>query len=353
MREYRRAFAAFFALAFTATAHDFTRSEAKIEAHGDTVRTVLTLNLAGLDSRTLAHPLRFDATGRITSAQLDAAIPAIFGVAERHYAIRAAGVAPLTTALQNYVLVDGHVVRMEILSRFPSEVTALEITSTLYEIMSPGHRHLMNVTLNGVQHEAILDASTRTASFSGVATTRFETFLRFTRLGVEHIFTGYDHLAFLLGLLIATATLGSLIEVITSFTVAHSITLALATFNVIALPARLTESAIAISIGYIALENLLGFRAVKRRYITFFFGLIHGFGFSSVLREMDLPRSGLALSLFSFNFGVEIGQLIFVLMLFPLVRDLTDRGWKNLQPAVSCAIGCLAVWWFVRRAFFF
>ena len=127
--------------------------------------------------------------------------------------------------------------------------------------------------------------------------------------------------------------------------------MALATFSVILLPSRLTESLIALSILYVAVENLLDFRAMKRYYITFLFGLIHGFGFSSVLREMDLPRSSLALSLFSFNLGVEIGQITFVLLIFPLVQDLVKSGWTRLKPAVSIGIGCLAVYWFVQRAF--
>jgi hypothetical protein len=205
--------------------------------------------------------------------------------------------------------------------------------------------------LNGILHEAILDSRTREATFTGVKTTKLQTLWRFVRLGVEHIFTGYDHLAFLLGLLVATATLGSLVKIITSFTIAHSITLALATFNLVILPTRLTESLIALSIGYVATENLLDFRAMKRYYITFLFGLVHGFGFSNVLREMDLPKSSLALSLFSFNAGVEIGQITFVLLIFPLVQDLVSSGWKRLKPAVSIGVACLAVYWFVQRAF--
>src|ERR1700735_3366337 len=201
----------------------------------------------------------------------------------------------------------------------------------------------MNVRLNGTLHEAILDARTQQATFSGVKATNLQTLWRFVRLGVEHIFTGYDHLAFLLGLLVATATLGSLVKIITSFTIAHSITLALATFNIVMLPSRLTESLIALSIGYVAAENLFNFRAMKRYYITFLFGLVHGFGFSNVLREMDLPRASLALSLFSFNAGVEIGQITFVMLIFPLVRELTSSGWKRLKLAASFGSALSAV----------
>ncbi len=267
-----------------------------------------------------------------------------------HYFVRGPEL-PLQTTIEKYSLLPGSLAQMRILYLFPRDVTTLEVHSTLHEIMPPGHQHLMSVRLNGTLHEAILDAGTQEATFSGVSTTRLQTFWRFARLGVEHIFTGYDHLAFLLGLLVATATLGSLVKIVTSFTIAHSITLALATFSVVILPARLTESLIALSIGYVAAENLFDFRLMKRYYITFVFGLIHGFGFSNVLREMDLPRSSLALSLFSFNLGVEIGQITFVLLIFPLVQDLVSSGWKRLKPAVSIGIACLAVYWFVERAF--
>lgn len=316
------------ALPSVASAHDVSRSDSKVEIHGREVRVTVTLNVTELKN----------ARGPVPDIIL------------QHYAVRSPAL-PLDTTVKNYSILPGNLVRTQIDYVFPEDVTTLQVECTLYEIMPSGHQHLMSVKLNGVLHEAILDARIHSAGFSGVKATNLQTFWRFLRLGVEHIFTGYDHLAFLLGLLVATATLGSLVKIITSFTVAHSITLALATFNLIHLPARLTESLIALSIAYVAAENLMNFRAMKRYYITFLFGLVHGFGFSNVLREMDLPPSSLALSLFSFNAGVEIGQVTFVLLIFPLVQDLTSSGWKRLKPAVSIGIGCLAVYWFIQRAF--
>lgn len=333
-------------LAFPALAHDMARSESKIEVRDREVKVALTLNLLELRDPVL----HFDSTGRMTVDDLDRDIGAIYESVKRHYAVRDPD-APVRTTLERYVLIDGHAVHLEMLYVFEHEVTALDVTSTLDQVMAPGHQHLLTVILNGTLHEGVLNASSPHATFTGFGTTRLQTMWKFGRLGVEHIFTGYDHLAFLLGLLVATATLGSLIKIITSFTVAHSITLALATFNVVVLPSRLTESVIALSIFYVAAENLLGFRIMKRYYVTFLFGLVHGFGFSNVLRDMDLPRSSLALSLFSFNLGVEIGQVTFVLLIFPLVQDLVRSGWKRLQPSVSVCIGLLAVYWFVQRAF--
>ena len=312
----------------SAGAHDVSRSDSKVDIQGREVRVTLTLNPTEL----------LDKSGPVPDIVL------------RHYFVSSPA-APLQTTVEKYSMLPGSLAELEILYVFPQDVTTLQVRSTLYEIMPVGHEHLISVRLNGFLHEQILNPGTQQATFTGVKSTNLQTMWAFVHLGVEHIFTGYDHLAFLLGLLVATNTLGSLIKIITSFTIAHSITLALATFNVVILPSRLTESLIALSIGYVAAENLFNFRAMKRYYITFIFGLVHGFGFSNVLREMDLPRSSLALSLFSFNAGVEIGQITFVMLIFPLVQDLTSSGWTRLKPAVSIGIACLAVYWFVERAF--
>jgi hypothetical protein len=337
MRATVAALALLLALHAPARAHDVSRSESKINIDGREVRVVFTLNPAQL-----LQP--------VMPGQVPAALDSIFRAVQDHYSVRSPA-APVRATLEKYQLLANYLLQMDVLYVFAQDVKEIEVTSTMDRIMPAGHEHLMSVRLNGTLHEAILNAGTPSVKFTGVQTTNWQTFWRFTRLGVEHIFTGYDHLAFLLGLLVATTTLGSLVKIVTSFTLAHSITLALATFNLVALPSRLTESLIAVSIGYIAAENLLDFRAMKRYYVTFLFGLVHGFGFSTVLRDMELPRSSLALSLFSFNFGVEIGQITFVLLIFPLVQDLVKSGWNRLKPAVSAGIACLAVYWFVQRAF--
>jgi hypothetical protein len=320
------------AFAPAAFAHDVTRSDSKIEVEGKQVRVALTLNIRELRS------------GRNTD------VTHIYDMVRQHYFVLAPG-DPAASRLQSSEAIGGPLLQLRILYTFPNDVITLKVRSTLYEVMPAGHQHMMSVRAHGFLHEAILEAGRTDATFDATKPSTLKIMWQFVRLGVEHIFAGYDHLAFLLGLLVATATLGSLVKIITSFTIAHSITLALATFNLVNLPSRLTESLIAVSIAYVAAENLLDFRVMKRYYITFFFGLIHGFGFSTVLREMELPRQSLALSLFSFNAGVEIGQVTFVLLIFPLVRDLVTSGWQRLKPAVSVGVGCLAIYWFVQRAF--
>ncbi len=329
----------------TGSAHDMSRSESRVEVQGREVRVALRLNLLEFKN------VDTNGDGIISYDELDDAIDRIYAQVKQHYILGDPG-PPAQVTLKRYGISDAHVLDLELLYVFPGEVTQLKVSSTLDQIAQPGHQHLISVRFAGELQESVLDAANPTAVFKNGGTSYRKTIESFVKLGIGHIFTGYDHLAFLMGLLIVTTTLGSMIKVITSFTVAHSVTLALATFNFVNLPVRLTESLIALSIAYVAAENLLGIRTIERYRITFLFGLIHGFGFSNVLREMQLPRSHLALSLFSFNTGVEIGQILFVLVAFPLIVYLTRSRWQHqIKAAVSATVMCLAVYWFVQRAF--
>jgi HupE/UreJ protein len=154
-------------------------------------------------------------------------------------------------------------------------------------------------------------------------------------------------------------TVGQLTLVVTSFTLAHSITLSLAALNIVTPPARLIEPAIALSIVYVGADNLLvsaprGGRDV-RAWIAFTFGFIHGFGFANVLREMDLPRRALGWSLFSFNVGVEIGQLAVVLVVastLAAVRARSEAVGRRVAFVGSVAVIAAGAFWFVQRVFF-
>ena len=169
-------------------------------------------------------------------------------------------------------------------------------------------------------------------------------------LGVEHILTGYDHLLFLLALLVAGRGMRQLIAIVTSFTVAHSLTLAAATFGLIEPPPRLIEAAIALSIAYVGIENLLVKDVRGRWRLTFVFGLVHGFGFANVLREMELPRAALASSLFTFNAGVELGQVAVLVVVWPVLRAVQKSAYAvNITRAVSAVVIACGVVWFVQR----
>jgi hydrogenase/urease accessory protein HupE len=181
--------------------------------------------------------------------------------------------------------------------------------------------------------------------------------LDFLLLGVKHILTGYDHLLFLFSLLLVTRSIASALKIITAFTVAHSITLALAALNLVRVPASIVEPIIAASILYVGIENLVRGEMPKgRTLLTFAFGLIHGLGFASALREAGLGagHTGIIGPLVSFNLGVELGQVLLAAIALPLlwkvsVHPLLARRWIPVcSVLVALAGGC----WLVQRLWF-
>jgi hydrogenase/urease accessory protein HupE len=214
--------------------------------------------------------------------------------------------------------------------------------------LSPSHRHLAYITAGGSPVNVVLDRAHASWSSGGAAGTVFWSMLK---LGVEHILTGYDHLVFLLGLIIVGGSLRSLVGVVSAFTLAHSITLALAALGVLAPSPRFVEPAIALSIAYVGIENLFVKDASRRWRITFPFGLIHGFGFAGALREIALPRAQIPVALVSFNLGVELGQLAVLALALPLVlaaRRAPRFGERGVR-AVSSTIALAGVVLFVVR----
>ncbi len=334
-----------------ASAHDFSTSYSRLTVDGAQVRAQLTLNL--LDMHT-GPDLDLDQDGFVSYQELEEGIVDLFAAIKANYHVLAPDV-PLESVVDNYDFIADNVARIDIEYTFDHAVNDLTIVSALDRLTQPDHRHLLQIGEGDQARHAVLgvDAPEVVIDYA-TGIPLWVTTLEFAQLGVEHIFSGYDHLAFLLGLLLATTTLLSLAKVVTSFTVAHSVTLALATFGLVAMPARLIESLIALSIAYIAIENFIGRNLVHRWKITFLFGLVHGFGFSNVLQEMELTRRTLAVSLFSFNIGVEAGQFVFVSLLFPVVIYLGRSPWKERVTAVtSVAIMSLGFYWFVQRALFF
>ncbi len=182
-------------------------------------------------------------------------------------------------------------------------------------------------------------------------------FWAFLKLGVEHILTGYDHLLFLCGLLIACRRFRSMALIITCFTLAHTITLALAALDIVSLPGRIVEPLIAATIVFVGVENLLRREEPKGRWaLTFAFGLVHGFGFAGVLREIGLgcDRSSLVLSLFSFNLGVELGQLAVTAVFVPVLWQLRKLPAfaRHGKFIISIVVALLGAYWLVERLFF-
>ena len=196
------------------------------------------------------------------------------------------------------------------------------------------------------------------AAVLGAERSSWERATTYLWLGVEHILLGFDHLLFVLGLLLLVRGWRHLIATVTAFTVAHSVTLALATFGLVTVRPELVEALIALSIVFVAVEIVrarqveAGITARWPWLVAFGFGLLHGLGFASALRELGLPSGDIPLALLVFNVGVELGQLLFIaacfLVWWPL-RDLArGRRWAPLVPAY--AIGSLAAFWFLGRA---
>ena len=238
--------------------------------------------------------------------------------------------------------------------RCPGEIGRLRIRDDMSEALGKDHHTLTLIVWSGGSQQFAFGADARETS---VAVTEEAHASRgagsFFPLGIEHILTGYDHLLFLLALMLRGGGLWSLLKIITAFTVAHSITLALAALDLVVLPSALVESVIALSIAYVALENLLPRYAVSRRWaVSFLFGLMHGFGFSSVLREIGLPKENLLLSLLNFNLGVEVGQLTVVLLVVPILMRLKSKPWEpRMVATVSAVILAVGLVLFVDRAF--
>jgi hypothetical protein len=229
----------------------------------------------------------------------------------------------------------------------------LTLAAPILDALAPGHRHLARIFRAGQPQVKVLDRAHATWVIGGAATTSsfVATAWSMVKLGVEHILTGVDHLVFLLGLILVGGRLRSLIGVVTAFTVAHSITLALAALTVFAPSPRLVEPAIALSIAYVGVENLFVKDASKRWRITFPFGLVHGFGFAGALREIALPRAQVPVALVSFNLGVEVGQLAVLSVALPVILAAREAAWFGDRGVklLSLAIAAGGVVLFVAR----
>lgn len=231
-------------------------------------------------------------------------------------------------------------------------VGALEVWVGWPERFGDAHKNLARISLPGQPLvQAVFSAESPQQTFTGQQSL-WEQLFEFAALGVEHIFLGYDHVLFLLALIVVGGRLLSLVKVVTAFTVAHSITLCLAALEIVRLPSEWIEAGIALSIVYVAAENFWLKRPDYRWTITFAFGLVHGFGFANVLRELGLPTHGLVASLFAFNAGVEIGQVGIVALVFPLIAWLGRQSYqRTVVLVVSAVIGLFGVGWFVERVF--
>jgi tetrahydromethanopterin S-methyltransferase subunit B len=246
---------------------------------------------------------------------------------------------------------------------------SIDVDYSLFFDLDPTHRGLLRVDRAGEAVTGVLSPDQPRLEVRADGRSRLEQLADYLREGVWHIWIGFDHILFLVSLLLPSVyvfrggrwapagrfgdAFWDVFKVATAFTVAHSITLSLAALSVIALPSRLVESVIALSVLLAALNNLWPVVRGRRWLVAFGFGLIHGFGFASVLADLGLPRDALLLALVGFNLGVEAGQLAIVAAFLPLAYALrASLAYRRVVlVGGSAAIALVASLWMIERAF--
>jgi hydrogenase/urease accessory protein HupE len=329
-------------------AHDPGLSSVELELAGRGLRATLTF--ARADAALLAASGESGGTRDVRPAPPPAALEVLAGMLLEVEidGARAAGAARASADAGN----------VQVTLDYPGPVSArLSVRSRVFALLPRGHRQYLSLRDGSgrVVADRLLEAGAERFEIPVDAAwkPRPAPVGRFLTLGIEHILTGWDHLVFLAGILLAGASGRTALRIITSFTVAHSITLGLGALGVVTPPSRLVEPAIALSIVYVGLENVFSHNLERRWLLTFAFGLTHGFGFASALRELrfDAQPGGVLVPLVSFNFGVELGQLAVAMLLLPVVWRLRERpGFATRWvPAASVLIALAGLYWFFER----
>jgi hydrogenase/urease accessory protein HupE len=337
-----------------AQAHDPGLSVATARPAGAAL--IIHLAMARSDVERLI-PLDANHDGRITEAEFQAALPQLQTVARQAFQVTASGrVLVPTNLLVQLDQRDG--VQFQI--PFQGVATgAVSIRATLLDKLPRGHRQFFSLRDQDqrLMAERMLDATspavTAELTERPSPTGQPHSFREFLGLGVTHIATGYDHLLFLLGLLLVGGSLRAALQIITSFTLAHSITLALATLNLINIPSKIIEPLIAASIVFVGLQNILARGMEKRWLLTFGFGLIHGCGFASALRDLGIGANGssIVVPLVSFNLGVELGQSAIAALALPCIwRCQTSPLFvRRFVPIGSVIVVLAGSYWLIER----
>jgi hypothetical protein len=247
----------------------------------------------------------------------------------------------------------------------------LELHCQLFFETNHMHRCLLKLAYEEKEQSAVFNIDEQVQRLEVRKPSPGRQFLLFLKEGIWHIWIGFDHILFLLALLLPAVVayqdgnwrgvpafrpaIVNVIKIVTAFTLAHSFTLTIATLGLIKLPPRFTESAIAASVIIAATNNIQPWIRGKGWLVAFLFGLIHGFGFANVLADLELNRATLVLTLIGFNLGVEIGQLAIIAVFFPLAYGLRD-SWAYRTPVLrfgSLGIILIAGTWLSERIFNF
>jgi len=272
------------------------------------------------------------------------------------------------TDLQLNDRVDGHFAWFALEGECEKPPAKLGISYRFLFDLDPSHRGILALTAGDAAHSAVLGPEETERSFVLATPSTWDAFRDYLKSGIWHIWIGYDHILFLLALLLPAVlsvskgmwtpqprlrpALLNVFGVVTAFTLAHSVTLTLAALGVLRLPGALVESAIALSVMLAALNNIKPVVERGRWAMAFGFGLIHGFGFASVLGELGLPPNARLLALVAFNLGVEIGQMSIVIVAVPLAFSLRNTTFYRTGVRLfgSAIVALLALGWLLQRS---
>jgi hypothetical protein len=351
-----------------ALAHKASDAYLTIERNGTALRGQWDIALRDLDN---ALGLDANGDGDITWGEVRARHADIAAYALQRLDVSSGGercaLAPTTQMIDSHT--DGAYAVLAFSGECAATGPTLSIGYRLFAGLDPQHRGLLNLIEHGQSRSVVFSADTPQRVVGGDTSGPWTQLTTYVTEGVWHIWTGFDHILFLLSLLLPAVLVRSagrwttsdsfrdafveVAKVVTAFTVAHSITLTLAALSIVVLPSRLVESGIALSVVLAALNNLRPVVANGRWIAAFGFGLLHGFGFAGALHDLGLPAGSLALSLFGFNVGVEAGQLAIVVVFLPLAYALRST-WayrRMLFAGGSVAIAAIASVWLIERAF--
>ncbi|MDB5960117.1 MAG: hypothetical protein JWP59_1411 [Massilia sp.] len=368
MRAILQALAALLLMAaLPALAHKPSDSYLVLKVQGKQITGQWDIALRDLD---MAIGLDADGNGELTWDEVKARHPAIaaYAVARLALAVKDGGACPLAVTEQ---LIDDHsdgaYAVLRLAATCPAEVATLDVDYKLLFDIDPQHKGLARLEYGGATSTAIFTPDAAHQSLAVGGASRWTQFTDYVRHGVWHIWIGFDHILFLISLLLPAvlvfkagkwnggasfrAAFSDVLKIVTAFTLAHSITLSLAVLGVLSVPSRVVESAIALSVVLAALNNIWPLFQRRRAVAAFAFGLIHGFGFASVLLDLGLPASSLLLSLVGFNVGVELGQLAIVAVFLPLAFMARHSAFyrKIVLVGGSAVIFAIASVWLIER----
>jgi hypothetical protein len=356
------------AFARRAEAHKPSDSYLTLTVHGARVDGRWDVAIRDLD---YAMGLDRDANGSVTWGELRAREDEIASFALGHLTVRA-GDAVCPNVLRGLEVAshsDGTYAVLSFDALCPAESKTLDVDYELFFDFDPQHHGIVRVDDGAGTRTAIFTPQDRRQKFEQTTVAPGHQLAAAIGLGVHHIFAGIDHLLFLVALLLPSvlvrrgkewipapnfrAALVDVLKIVTSFTLAHSITLSLSALNVLRLPSRFVESGIAASVVLAAVNNLIRVLDEDRWTAAFALGLLHGFGFSATLMDLGLPRKNLLLTLFGFNCGVEIGQMCVVAAFLPLAYLARRSPLYRIVGLVSgsVVIAAIASIWLVERAF--